>query len=124
MIPQVIELKTWLNDFFVKRLENYFILFQAKSEAEVASEREFLSGEQIWLVHKGGFASARKLEDQVQDEGRCKVKLDHAGEELEVDEDDVERVSGLTDVRFWCIKTVPECLLLCLHFTYIKYVHS
>lgn len=53
-------------------------------------------------MHKGGFAAARVLKagtpgieglDQLA-EGRCKVKMEHGGEIIEVDEEDVEKVSA------------------------------
>ena len=49
----------------------------------------------MWLVHKGGFASASQLKGDGLGlpEGRVKIRLDHGGEILEVDEDDVEKVS-------------------------------
>ena len=74
------------------------MLFQAKSEDQLATEQAWLSAERVWLVHKAGFAAARLLKaldcgDGVP-EGKCKVKLDHGGEILEVDEEDVEKVTA------------------------------
>ncbi|XP_066294954.1 unconventional myosin-XVIIIa-like isoform X7 [Branchiostoma lanceolatum] len=69
--------------------------FCAKSEGQVAEEESWLShAEKVWLVHKGGFAGAGLIpsEDDLP-EGRVKVKLDHGGEVLEVDEDDVEKAN-------------------------------
>lgn len=51
-------------------------------------------------MHKGGFAAARVLKPGIpgvegcdaMPEGKCKVKLEHGGEILEVDEEDVEKV--------------------------------
>ena len=34
-------------------------------------------------------------------EGKCKVKLEHGGEMLEVDEEDVERVSNHGNTLIW-----------------------
>ena len=76
-------------------------VLQKKSDDELASEKVWLSAERVWLVHKGGFAAARVLKagtpgieglDQLP-EGRCKVKMEHGGEIIEVDEEDVEKVS-------------------------------
>ncbi|XP_064618703.1 unconventional myosin-XVIIIa-like isoform X2 [Lineus longissimus] len=66
----------------------------AKTEDELESEKAWLDAEQVWLVHKGGYAAARVLKSTdiaSLAEGRCKVRLDHGGEVLEVDEEDVER---------------------------------
>lgn len=53
-----------------------------------------MDAERVWLVHKGGFASASQLKGEGYGlpEGRVKIRLDHGGEILEVDEDDVEKV--------------------------------
>ena len=53
-----------------------------------------MDAERVWLVHKGGFASASQLKGDGLGlpEGRVKIRLDHGGEILEVDEDDVEKV--------------------------------
>jgi len=56
--------------------------------------------ERVWLVHRGGFAAARVLHagmpgaEGVENlsEGKCRVKLEHGGEVLDVDEEDVEKV--------------------------------
>ena len=73
----------------------FVCFFQARSETEVQSEKEWMESEKVWLVHKGGFASACVLKGNgmsVLPEGRVKIKLDHGGDTLEVDEDDVEKV--------------------------------
>ena len=71
-------------------------LLQARSETEVQSEKAWMDAERVWLVHKGGFASASQLKGDGLGlpEGRVKIRLDHGGEILEVDEDDVEKVSN------------------------------
>ncbi|XP_052268489.1 unconventional myosin-XVIIIa-like isoform X2 [Dreissena polymorpha] len=68
---------------------------QARSETEVQSEKTWLDAERVWLVHKGGFASASQLKGEGLGlpEGRVKIRLDHGGEVLEVDEDDVEKAN-------------------------------
>ena len=51
-------------------------------------------------MHRGGFAAARVLHagmpgaEGVENlsEGKCRVKLEHGGEVLDVDEEDVEKV--------------------------------
>jgi myosin-18 len=57
-----------------------------------------MDAERVWLVHKGGFASASQLKGEGYGlpEGRVKIRLDHGGEILEVDEDDVEKVTMLS----------------------------
>lgn len=73
-----------------------FFSFQARSETEVQSEKTWMDAERVWLVHKGGFAAASQLKGEGYGlpEGRVKIRLDHGGEILEVDEDDVEKVSS------------------------------
>lgn len=73
----------------------YMDIFQARSETEVQSEKAWLEAEKVWLVHKGGFASASIVKGNGMaplPEGRVRIKLDHGGDVLEVDEDDVEKV--------------------------------
>nr|XP_022342432.1 unconventional myosin-XVIIIa-like isoform X8 [Crassostrea virginica] len=74
----------------VKRLR------KARSETEVQSEKAWLEAEKVWLVHKGGFASASIVKGNGMaplPEGRVRIKLDHGGDVLEVDEDDVEKAN-------------------------------
>ncbi|KAL4224255.1 TRAFAC class myosin-kinesin ATPase superfamily [Mactra antiquata] len=68
----------------------------ARSETEVQSEKTWMDAERVWLVHKGGFASASQLKGESYGlpEGRVKIKLDHGGEILDVDEDDVEKANA------------------------------
>ncbi|XP_021349921.1 unconventional myosin-XVIIIa-like isoform X6 [Mizuhopecten yessoensis] len=71
-------------------------LRRARSETEVQSEKAWLEAEKVWLVHKGGFASACVLRANGMSplpEGRVRIKLDHGGDILEVDEDDVEKAN-------------------------------
>ncbi|KAK3595793.1 hypothetical protein CHS0354_025430 [Potamilus streckersoni] len=66
----------------------------ARSETEVQSEKSWMESERMWLVHKGGFASAALLKmDGTLPEGRVKIRLDHGGEIIEVDEDDIEKAN-------------------------------
>jgi len=73
---------------------------QAKSDEQLASDKAWMVAERVWLVHRGGFAAARVLRagmpgaDDVDNlpEGKCRVKLEHGGETLDVDEEDVEKV--------------------------------
>jgi len=77
--------------------------FQAKTEEQLASDKAWLVAERVWLVHRGGFAAARVLHagmpgaEGVENlpEGRCRVKLEHGGELLDVDEEDVEKVNSV-----------------------------
>ena len=63
--------------------------------------------ERVWLVHRGGFAAARVLHagmpgaEGVENlaEGKCRVKLEHGGEVLDVDEEDVEKVGSV----YFCV---------------------
>lgn len=44
----------------------------------------------MWLAHRGGYTAVRREGDA--DAGRVKVRVIHTGEELTVDEDDLEKV--------------------------------
>lgn len=53
-------------------------------------------------MHKKGFTAARVLKGiEGLAEGRCKVKLEHNGQELEVDEDDIEKVVAAAILCFF-----------------------
>lgn len=50
--------------------------------------------ERVWLVHRGGFTAALRLprhQQQHQEEHKLSVRLLHNGEQLTVDEDDIEK---------------------------------
>jgi len=77
------------------------LLFQAKTDEQLASEKVWMVAERVWLVHRGGFAAARVLRagmpgaEGVESlpDGKCRVKLEHGGETVDVDEEDVEKVN-------------------------------
>ncbi|NWX94012.1 MY18A protein, partial [Nothoprocta pentlandii] len=67
----------------------------AKTEEQMAAEEAWYETDKVWLVHKDGFSLGDQLrtdEASALPEGKVKVKLDHDGAILEVDEDDVEKV--------------------------------
>ncbi|XP_070001522.1 unconventional myosin-XVIIIa isoform X13 [Penaeus vannamei] len=69
----------------------------ARSEEQVAAARAWLDAERVWLVHRGGFCAARQLREtdsgEPLPEGRVRLKLEHNGDIIEVDEDDVEKAN-------------------------------
>ncbi|XP_077692496.1 unconventional myosin-XVIIIa isoform X5 [Eretmochelys imbricata] len=70
--------------------------FDAKTEEQIAAEEAWYETDKVWLVHKDGFSLASQLradEAILLPEGKVKVKLDHDGAVLEVDEDDVEKAN-------------------------------
>lgn len=64
--------------------------FQAKSEEQVALERNWLEKEHLWLVHQRGFSWVTVL---VHNSPKLTVSVDSVGEEIVVDEDEVEKVN-------------------------------
>ncbi|XP_040472533.1 unconventional myosin-XVIIIa isoform X15 [Falco biarmicus] len=70
--------------------------WDAKTEEQIAAEEAWYETEKVWLVHRDGFSlgSQLRLEEGVPlPEGKVKVKLDHDGTVLEVEEDDVEKAN-------------------------------
>ncbi|KAF5307416.1 hypothetical protein FQR65_LT06930 [Abscondita terminalis] len=65
----------------------------AKTEEEVSTEKQWLDAEKVWLVHRGGFAAARKDSSTNLDSGKLRIRLEHSGDILDVDEDDVEKAN-------------------------------
>uniref|UniRef100_A0A8C5X0D5 Unconventional myosin-XVIIIa n=1 Tax=Malurus cyaneus samueli TaxID=2593467 RepID=A0A8C5X0D5_9PASS len=69
--------------------------WDAKTEEQIAAEEAWYETEKVWLVHKDGFSLGSQLRPEAGSplpEGKVKVKLDHDGAILEVEEDDVEKV--------------------------------
>ncbi|PKU32741.1 unconventional myosin-xviiia isoform x7 [Limosa lapponica baueri] len=68
----------------------------AKTEEQIAAEEAWYETEKVWLVHRDGFSLGSQLrleEGSPLPEGKVKVKLDHDGTVLEVEEDDVEKAN-------------------------------
>ncbi|XP_076792359.1 unconventional myosin-XVIIIa isoform X5 [Arvicanthis niloticus] len=78
-----------------QRLERIFTA-SAKSEEQIAAEEAWYETEKVWLVHRDGFslASQLKSEELSLPEGKVRVKLDHDGAVLDVDEDDIEKANA------------------------------
>uniref|UniRef100_A0A8C1UEX6 Myosin XVIIIAb n=1 Tax=Cyprinus carpio TaxID=7962 RepID=A0A8C1UEX6_CYPCA len=66
-----------------------------KTEEQIAAEQAWYGSEKVWLVHKDGFSLATvvKTETGSLPEGKVKIKLEHDGTVLDVDEDDVEKAN-------------------------------
>ncbi|CAD6214423.1 GSCOCG00012834001-RA-CDS, partial [Cotesia congregata] len=82
---------------------------QARSEKHLAEEQSWLASEHVWLLHRGGFTLATRSEASADpDTGKLRIKLVPGGEELLVDEEDVEKanppqfdmVEELSQLRF------------------------
>lgn len=84
---------------------------QAKSEEQVATEKQWLDAEKIWLMHRGGFAAARKDTTAKTEAGKLVVKLEQTGEILNVDEDDVEKVELRNKGERWVWVMLRWCFL-------------
>ncbi|OPJ78608.1 unconventional myosin-XVIIIa isoform D [Patagioenas fasciata monilis] len=70
--------------------------WSAKTEEQIAAEEAWYETEKVWLVHRDGFSLGNQLrleEGSPLPEGKVKVKLDHDGTVLEVEEDDVEKAN-------------------------------
>ncbi|XP_058269855.1 unconventional myosin-XVIIIa isoform X8 [Hemibagrus wyckioides] len=66
---------------------------KVKTEEQIAAEQAWYGSEKVWLVHKDGFSLATLLKTEAgsMPEGKVKIKLEHDGTVLDVDEDDVEK---------------------------------
>uniref|UniRef100_A0A8C8VYC1 Unconventional myosin-XVIIIa n=1 Tax=Peromyscus maniculatus bairdii TaxID=230844 RepID=A0A8C8VYC1_PERMB len=92
-IPELSELsRSWLRTDEGHRREPA----DAKTEEQIAAEEAWYETEKVWLVHKDGFslASQLKSEELSLPEGKVRVKLDHDGAILDVDEDDIEKANA------------------------------
>ncbi|XP_047998943.1 unconventional myosin-XVIIIa isoform X2 [Leguminivora glycinivorella] len=68
-----------------------FTSTQAKSEEQLACEKEWLKAGHMWLAHRGGFTAVVREGDA--DAGRARVRVLQTGEVLTVDEDDLEKAN-------------------------------
>ncbi|XP_044763545.1 unconventional myosin-XVIIIa isoform X1 [Coccinella septempunctata] len=79
----------------------------AKTEEHLQKEKQWLEKEKVWFMHRGGFTLATKIQNEHLDSGKVKIHIDQTGENLIVDEDDIEianppqfdRVEDLTHLR-------------------------
>ena len=55
-------------------------------------------GEKVWLVHRGGFCAAIKLNSSNgganTEPGKVLIELEHNGEQMLVDDDDIEKANA------------------------------
>ena len=63
--------------------------------------------ELYWLVHRGGYSACKLIQPSTDENSRCKVKLEKGGHVLEVDENDLERVST------WMLSTTCGWVVVC-----------
>ncbi|XP_055258436.1 unconventional myosin-XVIIIa isoform X14 [Moschus berezovskii] len=92
-IPELSELsQSWLRSVEGLRREPAHV----KTEEQIAAEEAWYETEKVWLVHKDGFSLATQLKSKELSlpEGKVRVKLDHDGAILDVDEDDVEKANA------------------------------
>ncbi|XP_052739018.1 unconventional myosin-XVIIIa isoform X2 [Bicyclus anynana] len=68
-----------------------FTSTQAKSEEQLACEKEWLQAGHMWLAHRGGFTAVVREGDA--DAGRASVRVLQTGEVITVDEDDLEKAN-------------------------------
>ncbi|XP_072286701.1 unconventional myosin-XVIIIa isoform X15 [Pyxicephalus adspersus] len=91
-IPELSELsRSWLRSSKGLRKE----AIEAKTEEQISAEQNWYETEKVWLVHKEGFSLANKLnaENSNLPEGKVKIRLEHDGSILDVDEDDIEKAN-------------------------------
>ncbi|XP_077336512.1 unconventional myosin-XVIIIa isoform X15 [Lithobates pipiens] len=91
-IPELSELsRSWLRSSKGLRKE----ASEAKTEEQISAEQNWYETEKVWLVHKEGFSLANKLnaENGNLPEGKEKIRLEHDGSILDVDEDDIEKAN-------------------------------
>lgn len=79
---------------------------QAKSEEHLEKEKQWLDTERLWLMHRGGFAAARKEDGPSSEPGKVTIKLEQSGDVLVVDEDDIEKVRDSQECTQFCRKII------------------
>ncbi|KAM9452981.1 unconventional myosin-XVIIIa isoform 9-T14 [Salvelinus alpinus] len=78
-----------------QRLLDRIFSAPVKTEEQIAAEQAWYGSEKVWLVHKDGFSLATLLKTEAGSlpEGKVKIKLEHDGTVLDVDDDDVEKAN-------------------------------
>ncbi|XP_065055374.1 unconventional myosin-XVIIIa-like isoform X2 [Rhopilema esculentum] len=67
---------------------------KTRTETEIASEKAWLETEKVWLTHSEGFSAGRLINKKDNpDDTTCTVKLDHGGEVVEVDEEQISKAN-------------------------------
>ncbi|XP_061105154.1 unconventional myosin-XVIIIa-like isoform X4 [Conger conger] len=71
---------------------------KVKTEEQIAAEQAWYGTEKLWLVHRDGFSLATliKTDPGSLPEGKVKIRLEHDGSLLDVDEEDVEKANPPT----------------------------
>ncbi|XP_031549200.1 unconventional myosin-XVIIIa-like [Actinia tenebrosa] len=70
-----------------------------KSAEEAASQKAWQDAEKVWVVHKAGFSGGRVQRikpaagEEEEDTPMCKVKLDHGGEVITIEEESIEKAN-------------------------------
>ncbi|XP_054281461.1 unconventional myosin-XVIIIa-like isoform X2 [Macrosteles quadrilineatus] len=67
----------------------------AKTEEQVALERDWLQKDHLWLIHRNGFSAVTVLSHQ-PDIHKMTVSVDSSGEEIQIEEDEVEKANPPT----------------------------
>lgn len=70
----------------------FISFFQAKTDEQITKEKQWLDTQKVWLMHRGGFALARKISGPEVEPGKVRIQLEQTGDHLNVDEDDIETV--------------------------------
>lgn len=88
-------------------------LLQNKIKDQNAAEQiwDKENGERVWLVHRGGFCAAIKSPLSSTEPGRLTIQFEHNGEQLTVDEDDIEKAN-------------PSSLDLCEDICHLKHLNE
>ncbi|XP_017968375.1 unconventional myosin-XVIIIa isoform X6 [Drosophila navojoa] len=91
-----------------------------KSDSDVDVVDDASQPERVWLVHRGGFTAALRLPpgDTAHEEHKLNVRLLHNGEQLTVDEDDIEKqnspaldlVEDICELKYLNEASVLHCL--------------
>lgn len=81
-----------------KLLIECFFLLQPKHENGLNGDHASQRGEKVWLVHRGGFCSAIRLHTTdngtTVEPGKVLIELEHNGEQMYVDDDDIEKMNS------------------------------
>uniref|UniRef100_A0A669EJK1 Myosin XVIIIA n=1 Tax=Oreochromis niloticus TaxID=8128 RepID=A0A669EJK1_ORENI len=91
-VQPILELSE-LSRFWLRNTEG--LRREVKTEEQIAAEQAWYESDKVWLVHKDGFSLATVVRTEAGSlpEGKVRIKMEHDGTVLDVDEDDIEKAN-------------------------------
>lgn len=87
--------------FELQNFNSFSVLIDSQPKSHengVNGDHDSQRGEKVWLIHRGGFCAAIRLNNSNGgvniEPGKVLIELEHNGEQMYVDDDDVEKANA------------------------------